>query len=345
MQFYLYLILMLFLFSFSAVFSDELSHADSHGPISLGGDHLHKKGEFMFSYKFGHMNMNDLMNGNKTLSTNEVMNAPNFSSDGTGTYMNAPIFMKMDMHMLGMMYAPKNFLTFMIMTNYNEKEMIQQKMKMSGGQRFNVNSSGFGDLKILGLIKVLKKSKQTTHLGFGFSLPTGSIDKRDNTPASLNTRLGYAMQNGTGTFDPIFSFTNINSFEKIKLGQQVIFHQPLLGKNSKGYKYGKEINSSVWTSLSWRKNFSTSLKVSYNFKDQMTGHDNEMNKRMSPAMDSCNHGHQKVNLGFGFNFVNHGNFLKNNRLALEGIVPLFQNYHGIQMSENFKIILGWQYGF
>ena len=77
----------------------------------------------------------------------------------------------------------------------------------------------------------------------------------------------------------------------------------------------------------------------------MNGEDNEMNKRMSPAMDSNNIGHQKFNISFGFNYVNPSAFLKNNRLAMELIIPVYQKVKGIQMSDDYKIMLGWQYGF
>ena len=49
-----------------------------------------------------------------------------------------------------------------------------------------------------------------------------------------------------------------------------------------------------------------------------------MNKRMSPVMDSKNNGHQKVNLSFGLNYINSDEFLKNNRLAFELVLPLHQ---------------------
>ena len=77
----------------------------------------------------------------------------------------------------------------------------------------------------------------------------------------------------------------------------------------------------------------------------MKGSDNEMNPRMSPSMDSRNKGHQKLNLGFGINLVNHHITLQNHRLALELNVPIFQRYRGIQMKETFKLTIGWQYGF
>ena len=46
-----------------------------------------------------------------------------------------------------------------------------------------------------------------------------------------------------------------------------------------------------------------------------------MNKRMSPAMDSRNQGYNKLELGFGLNFVNQKEFIKNNRFAIEFTFP------------------------
>ena len=75
----------------------------------------------------------------------------------------------------------------------------------------------------------------------------------------------------------------------------------------------------------------------------MEGFDNEMNKRMSPAMESRNQGFNKVNLGLGFNFVYNSVYFKNNRLALELLIPIYRDYEGIQMADSFSFILGWQY--
>ena len=75
----------------------------------------------------------------------------------------------------------------------------------------------------------------------------------------------------------------------------------------------------------------------------MIGSDNDMNKRMSIVMDSKNHGSQKISLGFGINLVNHKEYMNNHRLALEVIVPVYEKFRGLQMSEDFRIIIGWQY--
>ena len=96
------------------------------------GDHLHKKNELMFSLRFSKMNMDGMLSGNNVISANSVMSAPNGASDGSGTYMNSPISMKMNMFMFGAMYAPTDNLTLMAMSSFNQKEMISQRMRMSG---------------------------------------------------------------------------------------------------------------------------------------------------------------------------------------------------------------------
>ena len=325
--------------------ADDIHFADNHGPISVMGDHMHKKNEIMFSYRFSNMLMDEVLNGTKELNTNEIMSSPNGASNNSGTYMNSPVSMRMNMHMFGGMYAPSDYLTLMIMSGFVEKEMIQQRMAMAGGKRFQVNSNGISDTRISGLIKLLDQKTFKTHLGIGISLPTGSIDERDTTPNSLSARLGYGMQNGSGTFDTIFFLNNVNNFGKIKLGEQFLFKKSASGKNSKDYKYGNFYQSSIWASYSWLKFLSSSLKLNYSYQSKMEGSDNQMNPRMSPVMDSNNIGYQELNLGVGINFVNPNSFLKNHRIGVELLVPIFKRKRGIQMSQNFKTMFGWQYSF
>lgn len=343
-MFIFFLTFLIFLFD-KILNADEIHFADSHGPITVMGDHMHKKKELMFSLRFSKMNMDGMLSGTNSISLNSVMSAPNGASNSSGTYMNSPVSMKMNMYMFGAMFAPTDNLTLMAMSSFSKKEMVSQRMRMRGGSRFDVNSSGIGDTRLSGLFKILDNKFSKTHFSIGLSLPTGSIDNRDTTPVSLNSRLGYKMQNGSGTYDPFFSLNNVNNIGKVKIGEQFMIKKPIFGDNSNGYHYGNSINTSIWFSYRWIKNFSTSFKINYNFFGKMEGEDNEMNKRMSPAMDSKNVGHQKVNTSFGFNYVNSNEFLKNHRLAFEFIIPVYQKVRGIQMADEYKIMLGWQYGF
>ena len=190
------------------------------------GDHMHKKKELMFSLRFSKMNMDGMLSGTNSISLNSVMSAPNGASNSSGTYMNSPVSMKMNMYMFGAMFAPTDNLTLMAMSSFNKKEMVSQRMRMRGGSRFDVNSSGIGDTRLSGLFKILDNKFSKTHFSIGLSLPTGSIDNRDTTPVSLNSRLGYKMQNGSGTYDPFFVLNNVNNIGKVKIGEQFMIKKP-----------------------------------------------------------------------------------------------------------------------
>ena len=94
------------------------------------------------------------------------------------------------------------------------------------------------------------------------------------------------MQNGSGTFDPFFVINNISDFGKVKIGEQFQIKRPISGDNSNGYRYGTSIDTSIWLSYRWKKNFSTSLKINFDYLGNIDGEDDQMNKRMSPVMDS-----------------------------------------------------------
>ena len=111
------IIIILFFFPI-LVFSENIHMADDHAPISVMSDHIHKKDEFMISFRISSMEMNGLYNGNSSVSISDSMSLPNGSSTSTGTYMNAPTSMSMTMYMFGGMYAPTNNLTLLLMGNY-----------------------------------------------------------------------------------------------------------------------------------------------------------------------------------------------------------------------------------
>jgi len=67
---------------------------DSHAPIGVMGDHTHKKGEFMFSYRYMLMGMDGMLDGSDDISNAEIMNRG---------YAVTPTEMTMQMHMLGAM--------------------------------------------------------------------------------------------------------------------------------------------------------------------------------------------------------------------------------------------------
>ena len=304
---------------------------------------MHKKNEFMFSYRFSSMEMSGLRNGISSISTEDTMTSPNGSSLSDGTYMNAPTSMNMSMHMFGMMYAPSDNLTLLIMGNYKQKEMTQQRMNMSGSARFNVNSQGFGDVMLGSMFGIKNNKDLKIHLGLGLSLPTGSIDKRDDIPTGSNKRLGYNMQNGSGTWDPYALLNFRKKIHEIKYGAQFFYKVRPGDSNNYGYKYGNFLDTNIWTSYNFINFLSASFKINFKSLNKMKGYDNALNARMSPAMDAGNIGYKKVLLGLGFNFINQNSFLKDQRFAIEIIKPIYEKYNRIQMKQSLKVMMGLQY--
>ena len=75
----------------------ETSRVDSHAPIGVMGDHTHKKGEIMLSYRYVNMTMSGMRSGNNEIKRKDLFDK------GYSIYADD---MEMQMHMIGAMYAP-----------------------------------------------------------------------------------------------------------------------------------------------------------------------------------------------------------------------------------------------
>ena len=128
--------------------------------------------------------------------------------------------MPMNMHMIGVMYAPTDKLTLMAMLPVVDTYMVHATR--SGGA-FRTESRGVGDVSVNALYKLGDFGAQRTHLNLGVRLPSGSIEKQDVTPVSApaETRLPYPMQLGSGTFDITPGLTYLTQAENWSGGAQV----------------------------------------------------------------------------------------------------------------------------
>ena len=71
------------------------SGSSSHAPISVMGDHTHKAGEWMVSYRYMRMAMDGNLDGSDHVSSRDITG----TMANPGDYMVAPLTMDMDMHM------------------------------------------------------------------------------------------------------------------------------------------------------------------------------------------------------------------------------------------------------
>lgn len=315
------------------------SRPDGHAPISIMGDHTHGKGEWMLSYRYMSMNMEGLRQ-----ETNDISNT--IAHDAG--YMVTPIEMPMKMHMIGLMYAPSNKLTLIIMTNVIENEMDLQMRNMTTGMimPFSTKSSGLGDIKVKGLFKLFNKNSRTMHANIGVSIPTGSIDAKDDTPMSNGNVivLPYPMQIGSGTLDADLGITYLGQSNMLSWGHQ-LNGLLRLGDNNKEYHLGNQYKLNNWLAVKTNNWLSLSARIEGVIISKINGVNPELNPMMVTTADTNNSGGTFINSGFGFNTYVHSGALKNLRFGFEIAFPIYQNFNGIQLKNKETITLGTQYSF
>ena len=136
---------------------DEHAHPEEHGhgstgighedpcPLGVMGNHAHQAGDAMFSYRYGIMEMNGNLNGSTAAGTQDILDAG---------FMMAPTSMRMEMHMLGAMYAASDSITLMAMLPLKRIEM-SSRMPMPNNPNMTMarkaETSGAGDLQLAGI--------------------------------------------------------------------------------------------------------------------------------------------------------------------------------------------------
>lgn len=333
--------------------------ADSHAPIGVMDDHMHKKGEWMASYRFMRMDMEGNRDGTNNLSPETISTtAPNRFFGAAGqppTLRVVPTEMSTNMHMLGGMVAPSDMLTLMFMANYIDRDMTHITFQGGAGTtelgRFTTKAKGWGDTKISSLIRLYEDAHKNgghhMHLNAGMSLPTGSIKEKDAILTPMNARptvrLPYAMQLGSGTYDFLPGITYSGTSHHWGWGAQyagVI----RLGDNSAGYTLGDKHQISAWGSYLIAPAVSASLRVTGETEGKIDGIDSQIVLPVQTA-DPDNYGGKRVSTSLGLNSVMPSGILKGHRFSAELTLPVYQNLNGPQLKRDKAIMFGWSKAF
>ena len=340
---------------------------DSHAPIGVMGDHAHRAGELMLSYRFMGMAMGGLLDGTDTISTEDALHR----------YQMVPTTMRMQMHVFGAMFAPHDSFTLMAMTSYrsNFMEMEGAHTHATGGHDHPVGhqemeSAGLGDLRLSALIPLLNASNVDLILNAGVSIPMGAIDVEGTHGSDELIVLPYPMQLGSGSFELRPAVTFAGTSGAWSYGVQVRAAIPL-NENSRDYTLAPTVGSTLWSARKLNDWLSISVRGSIqnwgnitasteHTENESDGHDHDAQDShaapeaptqtlyMSPTMDPNLQGGTRANLAAGVNFMvpdRLGSILDGQRLAVEFQMPIYQNLDGPQMALGWTIVAGWQYAF
>ena len=340
--------------------STGIGHEDSC-PLGVMGNHAHQAGDAMFSYRYGIMEMNGNLNGSTSASIQDILDAG---------FLMAPTSMRMEMHMLGTMYAASESITLMAM-------LPLKRIQMSSRNGSNITSraetSGAGDLKLGGVFPLWANSahNRTLKLNAGLSIPTGSIKETGPAMGGAGTmRLAYPMQLGSGTFDLLPALTYLEDKDGWSWGAQAssAFR---LGENGEGYSLGNRLQATAWYSHKLSSTLSASARIEGATWGNIDGQDAGLNPMMSPNARADLRGGERVDILFGLNifldtdrwnqwdrlFVDKdsGQLLKakpkknsadkETRLGIEIGFPVHQDLDGPQMESAWRLMAGLQVSF
>jgi hypothetical protein len=325
-----------------------VARPDAHAPIGVMGEHAHNKGEFMASYRFMRMNMKGNRDGTDNMKASEVLRP-------TGTYGVAPLEMTMDMHMLGLMYAPSDTVTLMGMFPFLSLSMDHRAVM---GQEFSTDAVGIGDVGAAALIRVLNKDNHQLLINAGMTFPSGSIDRKDVTPASrgASVLLPYPMQTGSGTWDLKPGLTYQGRLPNFSWGGQAM-GTIRLGRNDEDYRLGNNYHLTGWggwKALDW---MSISARVEWRQWFNIEGNDSRypappvppagppFNSMADfvPTADPDLRAGKRVDIGPSVNFIIPSSKLKRMRLAFEMLFPVYQDLDGPQLKNDWTMTVGTQY--
>ena len=315
---------------------DHTEHSH-YTPIGVMASHTHEQGEWMFSYRYMFMNMQDNFMG-----TNEVSPTDIFMQG----FMVAPIDMQMDMHMFGSMYALTDRLTLVGMLNLVELEMLHQRspmmVMMGGPSTFSTSSSGIGDASIGALYSLANTKQQNVVAGLSLVLPTANTNEKDSIPnmmgMGVHQTLPYPMQLGSGSWGIKPSLTYTAHAGSLTLGAQVS-GQIQLDDNSQGYKVGNRLSATTWLSHPVCKNLNASLRTAYTAWSSISGTHEELAPLPVQTTNTNLSGGQKLDAFFGLGYDIPQ---LHTRLNAEVGQTLWQDLNGPQLGSDWSLMLGLQ---
>lgn len=300
-------------------------------PLGVYGAHVLKAGKWQVSYTYGHMRMEGNLDGTNDVSTADILKK----------YPVAPENMDVDMHMISGMRGITEDFSAMVMLPYYFKSMT---MVMRNGTRFTTHSDGIGDVQVGGLYSLYRSKMHQFVLFGGLSLPTGSINARDDTPTQQNAKLGYTMQLGSGTVDILPALTYLGKFERLHWGAQAA-GTIRMGRNYNDYRWGDRFRLTGWSGYQIYNGLIGSVRLDWQSWGNIHGADPDLDPTKTPGQDPQLRGGDRLDFLAGVAWYIDQGLLTGNRLFLEGGVPIYQCLDGPQGKTTWLLSAGWKFVF
>lgn len=307
--------------------TNSTSRPDDHAPIGVMRDHVHKKGEYMLSYRYSFMDMQQNKDGSSDVSDANVLQSFNV----------APTNMSMRMHMVGGMYALTDQFTVGAMGGFATTSMDHLRRN---GTSFETEGVGFTDTRVNGMYEFYNDGAHRMQANFGVSLPTGSYDEI----GANGLHLPYVMQLGSGTYDLLPGVSYSGHASNISWGGQANA-TIRTGTNNHGYRLGNNYNLTAWSAYKLNRAFSVSARLDGNMWSDIEGADPQFTRIMAPTMNPTLFAGRRLDALLGANFIVPEGTLAGHRLAVEFGTPIYEHLDQDRLGTDYRFTLGWQKAF
>lgn len=342
---------------------DDRAHAAhaaqrSHAlPAGLMFEHMLDAGQFMVGYRYrGLRNAGDIKHGSHTVEDAQL------KANGCEGNLCAlrPVEMKMNMHMLEIMYAPTAWLNLMVMPQYMDMEMRSSGL-LTPIEQGNLpgyepalylhhalhphTSAGLGDTTIAALVRIASGPTHNLHAGVGLSIPTGDVDiKFRDMHAAEAGLMHYGMQTGSGTYDLLPSLTYTGAARRWSWGAQLGATLRLESRNDAGFAFGNVGQATAWGGYRFSDWFSATLRGVYTVEGKLRGAYRDTLLPFGPFDYARNYGGRFFDVGIGLHLAP-GGLLRGNAFALEWLQPVNEAVNGYQLQRHGSLVARWSLGF
>ena len=313
---------------------------------------LPARGDVMMNYRFQTMNQSGQMI-DKDGRVHDAQVVSQACNPELCRYV--PSEMNMQMYMLDLMYAPKDWLTLMVMPQLMSMNMTfrdldgrplpnpgEHEHAGSGGHR----SGGFGDTVIAALARLPQGRLANWHAGLGLSIPTGKVDLELRRMFKVDGGLmHFDMQTGSGTWDLLPSLTYSAMRDQWSFGAQWSAIHRLGAKNASGYRLGDQQQLSTWLGYTATPALNFTARGTYTYREKVDGDFNAYNARLGPMDYPNNQGGSLLEAGFGASYTIPTNTLAGSQVSLEWLVPLHESPFGVQLEREPTLNASWTYHF
>ena len=330
-------------------------------PMNIPGGGIPETHEFRFKISPMFMRMDGLRDGTNGVDADDLLGMPVMGGQPTGKFMAVPT--EMDMTMLnvtsGYSFTDDFFAGVMLVWKDNDMDMQFNSMMqgMTGKDGFTMKSDGIADTMLMGKYRLytddpLIPTSQAS-LMFGLSIPTGSINQKNNrhpVQARRSEQLPYGMQLGSGTFDPTIGLLYQGSSSPLWWGANTSYTARLYD-NKRDYRLGDEARLDLYGMYQLSYNFLAQVQLNGSYQDDIGGEMDESKSGESghvmpgnpnspittPLWDTDAYGGTQLFTTVGFQWQPAPLHIVDLNVGL----PVYQDLNGPQLETDYRVMLTW----